>query len=443
MEFQNQTNERDIARTLADLPEVERRRVLSALSPEELEALEWAWPVWARPEQLPPPGPWRTWLQLAGRGSGKSRASAECVRAEVEAGRRRCIGLVSPTADTARRDVADTLLRISPPWNRCQHEPSQRRVTWENGAVGWLLSSEEPDRIRGLNLDYAWVDELTSLSNAGDVWSNLQLALRVAGPKGDEPAVIVSTTPKRHVLLKAIMAAPSTVVTRSKTWDNAANLSASTLEYLRATYEGTTLGRQELLGELIEDLEGALWNRAMLDTCRVQFDEKREYRRVVVAIDPAGGASKTSDETGIVVCGKGMNDHGYVLQDLSGRYSPQTWAKKAIGAFYTHKADRIAVESNYGGEMVVQTIRSVDQRVPVKIVHASRGKQVRAEPIVSFYEQHRVHHVGTLTELEDQLCGWDPNQSSISPDRLDALVWGLTELMVAHGGGMRVQRLAY
>jgi phage terminase large subunit-like protein len=433
----------DFARRLAALSERERRTVLEGLSPEELQAMEYAWPLWARPDQLPPPGAWRTWLLLGGRGSGKTRSSAEATRGEVEAGRRRAIGLVGPTADTLRRDQAAALLEISSPWCRAVHEPSQRRLVWPNGAVAYLLSSEEPDRIRGLNLDWAWGDELTSWANPEETWSNLQFALRVAGPTGADPASVISTTPKRDALLRRIMAAPSTVTTRSKTFDNAANLSAATIAHLRETYGGTTLGRQELDAEILEDVDGALWSRAMLDASRVPPRDDMAFKRIVVAIDPAGGKGRANDETGIVVAARGADGHGYVLQDLSGRFSPERWASRAVESYHAHRADRIVVEANFGGEMVVATIRAVDPNVPVKTVHASRGKQARAEPVVALYEQHRVHHVGNFPELEDQLCGWNPAASGSSPDRLDALVWALTELMVDDHGAIHVFKLPY
>ena len=436
---------RALAQQLALMPECERRRLLATLTPIELETLEYAWPIWARPDQIPPPGDWRTWLLLGGRGSGKTRSSAETVRAEVEAGKRRSIGLIGPTADTLRRDQAAALLQIAPPWCRPVHETSQRRLVWPNGAIAYLLSSEEPDRIRGLNLDFSWGDELTSWANDEETWSNLQFALRVSGPTGADPAAVVSTTPKRgHKLQRKVMAAPSTVTTRSKTTDNAANLSAATLAHLLETYGGTTLGRQELDAEVLEDVDGALWSRALLDASRIEPSNAPTFRRIVVAIDPAGGSSRSNDETGIIIAARGTDGHGYVLEDKSGRYSPEGWARRAVDAYQQHRADRIVVEANFGGEMVVATIHAVDPNVPVKTLHASRGKQIRAEPVVALYEQVRVYHVGCFPELEDQLCGWEPTQGAYSPDRLDALVWALTELMIdGDQNTMRVYKLPY
>ncbi len=335
--------------------------------------------------------------------------------------------LIGPTADTLRRDQVAAILQTSPPWDMPVYEASQRRLVWPNGAVAYALSSEEPDRIRGLNLDCAWFDELCACSNLQDLWSNLQLALRVPGPKGDAPAMVISTTPRRNGLLREIMADPLTVITRASTFANAANLDPAALASLEKRYGGSTLGRQELMGELLDDVDGSLWTRAMLDECRVM--ELPHMRRVVVAIDPAGGSSRRSDETGIIGAGVGREGHAYVLADASGRYSPEGWARAAIGLYRSLQADTIVAEQNYGGEMVAATIRAVDAAVPVKMVHASRGKAVRAEPIVAFYEQRRVHHVGNLPGLEDQLCGWDPASNAASPDRLDAMVWALTELM--------------
>lgn len=432
----------DLAAILSALPDEERRAALTSLSASELAALEYCWPVWARKDQLAPPGPWRTWVQCAGRGSGKTKSSAEATRAEIEAGRRVSVGLIGPTADTLRRDQAAALLQASPPWCRPIHEASQRRMVWPNGAYAYLLSSEEPDRIRGLNLDWAWVDELTSLANQADVWSNLQLALRVKGPTGADPAAIVSTTPKRQPLLKAIMAHPSSVVTRASTFDNAANLSQATLDHLTATLGGTTLGRQELFGDLLDDLDGALWNRAMLDACRVK-NAPDDLKRIVVAIDPAGTSGKNSDETGIIVAGVDRAGIGYVLADLSGKYSPDGWARKAVNAYHAWHADKIVVETNFGADMCVSTINSVDQHVPVKKVTASRGKQIRAEPISALYEQRRIKHLASLDLLEDQMCGWDPAENGPSPDRVDALVWALTELIAGPQNTMTIHRLPY
>ena len=419
------------AARLASLSPEEKRVALAGLSAKELEALPFLWEFWARPDQLPPAGSWRTWLLLGGRGGGKTRSASEWVRAEMESGRRRNVAIIGPTADSVRKiqvEGISGILATSPPDNRPNYEPSARRIVWPNGATAHLFSAEEPERLRGPNLDGAWFDEIAACQNAAAVWDMLQFALRIPGPLGDAPRVIVSTTPKPIPILRAILKAPDTMTTRATTLDNAANLDPSTLRFYVNKYGGTSLGRQELDGELIEDLEGALWTRLMIEACRVER-APGEWKRVVVAIDPAGGASRTSDETGIIVAAVGQDGDGYVLKDASGRYSPEGWARKAVECYEDFQADRIVAEANFGGAMVEGTIRAVSPNVPVKMVTASRGKAVRAEPVVALYEQGRVHHLRNLTLLEDQLCGWAPGASG-SPDRLDALVWAITELML-------------
>lgn len=396
----------------------------------------------ARDDQLPPPqrlfrAPWRTWLLLGGRGSGKTRSAAEWVRAEAESGRRRLAGLLGPTSDSVRREMVEGssgLLAVAPPGNRPQYEPSTRRVVYGNGCIVHLFSAEEPDRLRGPNLDGLWIDELAAMSNASECWDMAMMALRIPGPMGDAPCCVISTTPKPLPILKQIMAASSTVVTRARTSDNAANLDASTLAYLTEKYGGSRLGRQELDAEVLEDLEGALWSRSLIDAARIKRgDAPDKYQRIVVAVDPPGGSSKTNAECGIVVAAKGADRSLYVLADLSGRMSPEKWGRTVVGAYKSYRADKIVAEQNFGGAMVESTIRSVDQYAPVKMVVASRGKQLRAEPIASLYEQHRVHHVGELPTLEDQMCTWDLQATGPSPDRLDALVWCLTELSEGPG----------
>jgi phage terminase large subunit-like protein len=425
------------ARRLAELSPEQRKDLLADFSSGDLAALEWHWPFWARPDQLPPPGEWRTWLLLGGRGAGKTRSAAEWVRAEMESGRRKNMGIIGPTADAVRRIMVEGpsgILAVCPPWARPSYEPSTRKIVWPNGGVVYAFSAEEPDRLRGPNFDGHWCDEITSWANAADVWDMLQMALRIPGGQGHPPCGLVTTTPKNQPVLKAIMQAPSTAITRAKTSDNATNLDASTLAYLQDKYAGTRLGRQELEAELLEDLEGALWNRSLIDECRVRRGaEPEKMLRVVVAVDPPGGASKSNAECGIVVAGLGSDRHIYILADCSGRYSPEKWARTAVDAYKSWRADRIVAEQNFGGAMVESTIRSINKGVAIKMVVASRGKQVRAEPISSLYEQRRCHHVGEFPALEDQMCGWDPMEAGPSPDRVDALVWAATELSAGRG----------
>lgn len=435
------------AHRLAALPADQQAEMLAGMPPEDLAALAYAWEFWARPDQLPPvprPGDpdWRTWLLLAGRGFGKTRTGSEWVRSQAESGKRAQIGIIGPTADAVRRiqvEGPSGILAVSPPDFRPSYEPSTRRIVWPNGCVAYTFSAEEPDRLRGPNFDAAWLDEITAWPSLESCWDMLQMALRIPGPKGDAPQVVISTTPKPLPLLKAIMTAPSTVITRGKTQDNAANLDASTLKYLQDRYGGSTLGRQELDGELLDDVEGALWNRAMLEEARVTAEP--ELKRIVIAIDPAGGSGRGNDETGIIVVGLGADNHCYVLTDASGKYSPEGWARRAVDCYRSHRADRIVAEQNFGGAMVEATIRAVAPAVPIRMVHASRGKAVRAEPVVALYEQRRVHHVGNFPGLEDQLCQWEPNSGMASPDRLDALVWAITEL--ALGAQARPARMMH
>jgi phage terminase large subunit-like protein len=311
--------------------------------------------------------------------------------------------------------------------DRPAYQPTKRRLSWPNGSMAWTYSAEVPSQLRGPQHHYAWCDEPASWTDArkGDVldtaWNNLMLGLRL----GRSPRCVATTTPKPLALVRTLLDRDSTVVTRGSTFDNLANLAPSFREEVLAVYEGTRIGRQELLGELLEDVEGALWSLALLDEDRVA--EAPDMRRIVVAVDPSGGSGPDNDEQGIVVAGLGVDGDIYVLADRSCRLSPNGWASRAVGAYHEFRADRVICERNYGGEMVLGTIRQVSATVPVKVITASRGKVQRAEPVAAAYEQHRAHHVGAFPKLEDQLTTWTP-QDGTSPDRLDALVWAVTEL---------------
>jgi len=382
------------------------------------------WSLWARPAQLAPDGDWRIWLILAGRGFGKTRTGAEWVRQQVENGTARRIALVGATAADVRDTMVEGesgLLRAFPDGYRPRYEPSKRRVTFWNGATATTYSADEPDRLRGPNHDLAWADEVAAWRYE-EAWDQLMFGLRI----GDHPRVVATTTPRPTRLIRDLVDRADCAVTRGSTWDNEANLAPAFLDEMRRRYEGTRLGRQELDAELLMDADGALWNRDDLDSYRVT--KTPTLRRIVVAIDPAVSNNIDSDETGIVVAGIDDTGHGYVLEDRSMKGSPNEWAAAAVTGYNVHKADRIVAEANQGGDMITHTLRTVDASVPVKLVHASRGKRTRAEPIAAMYEQGRVHHVGSFPQLEDQLCIWTPD--SASPDRLDALVWALTELMV-------------
>jgi len=394
------------------------------------EALSDDWTVHARPEQLEPAGNWNIWLILAGRGWGKSRTGSEYIKSLIVSGKARRVGICGATAADVR-DVmvegASGLLSVCRDLDKPLYEPSKRRITFKNGAIVTCYSAEEPDRLRGPQHDAFFCDELAAWSNVRETWDMIQFGLRM----GKKPRIVIATTPRPIPILKELIQRPDTHVTKGATSDNADNLAPTFLEAIVSRYQGTRLGRQELSAEILDDCPGALWSRDLLEACRIPRGTEPAMRRIVVAIDPAVSVSETSDATGLVVCGLGVDGHGYVLEDLSGKYSPTQWARRAIAAYKLHKADRIVAEANQGGAMVESTLRAVDRDVPVRLVHASRGKITRAEPISALFEQHRCHMAGCFPELEDQLCSFEPGTAD-SPDRLDAAVWALTDLMVGY-----------
>lgn len=421
-------DEGSLASRLASLPGDELVRLIGSLSPAQQQEALFDWSLWRRPKQAPPVGNWRTWLILAGRGFGKTRTGAEFVRSQVDAGRSRHIALVGATASDVRDTMIEGesgLLRIYPPDQRPRYEPSKRRLTFHNGATASTYSADEPDRLRGPNHDLAWADELAAWRYP-DAWDQLMLGLRI----GDHPRAVVTTTPRPvPVLLRLLRANDGSVaVTRGSTYENSANLAPDFLAEMRRQYEGTRLGRQELNAEILEDVEGALWDRANIDLSRLA-SQIPHLAKIVVAIDPAVSSSEASAETGIVVAGRDFNGVGYLLDDRSMRSSPSEWATAAVSAYHAFKADTIVAEANQGGDLVKHLLRTIDPTVPIRLVHASRGKRTRAEPVAALYEQGKIHHVGFFPTLEDQLCSWVPDIGA-SPDRLDALVWAFTELMV-------------
>jgi predicted phage terminase large subunit-like protein len=407
--------------------------MLSDAAQRLADALEDDWASKARPNQLPPPGNWTVWLLLAGRGFGKTRAGSEEVLRRVAQGTAKRIAIVGATAADVRDisvEGASGIMSCAPEWNRPVYESSKRRLTWPNGAIATLFSGEEPERARGPEHDFLWADELAAYRYPDELWAQLMLGLRI----GKHPQCVITTTPKPTRLIKSLVAREGgdVVITRGSTYDNRENLAAAFFDTIAARYEGTRLGRQELNAELLEDTPGALWQLAWVDRDRVEHAP--ELSRIVVALDPAVSTTEGSDETGLVVAALGKDGHAYVLDDLSGKFPPHEWAARAIEAYRKHKADRIVAEVNQGGQMVEATLRTIDPAVAYKGVHASRGKTTRAEPVSALYEQRRIHHVGSFPELEDQLCSFtsdfDRASAGFSPDRLDALVWGLTELML-------------
>jgi len=384
----------------------------------------------AREHQLPPDGDWRIWLIISGRGWGKTFTGAGwLIEKSLETPGIEC-AVVAPTFTDARRTCVEGpsgIIKSLLPGQLQFYNRSNGMITLVNGSKIHMVSADEPDRVRGLNLSYAWCDEFGSW-RYDETWTEgLAPALRIGHPQ-----TIITTTPRPTKLIREFVSRTdgSVVVTRGSTFDNAANLSPAALAELKLRYEGTRLGRQELYGEILTDTPGALWTMDDIDKARIK--SAPELTRIVVAIDPAVTSGDDSDETGIVVVGKGIDGRGYVLADRSCRLSPDGWARRAVQAFEDFQADRIVAEKNQGGEMVELTIRSVMPHAPYKGITAKVGKRLRAEPIAALAEQGRISHVGMFEELEDQMVTWLPD-SGHSPDRLDALVHGLAELNLATG----------
>ena len=423
------------ANDLRALPDSEVADILRKLGPKQAEELRYNWEFWARPEQLEPEGDWNAWLALAGRGWGKTRAGAEWVRHRIKKGDK-IVHCVAPTKGDVRRVMVEGdsgLLNVCwkgdktyrgkaigfPVWS-----PTNNTLTWENGAKAVFFSAEDPERLRGPQAYSAWTDELCAWRNAQETWDMMMFGLRL----GRKPQVFITTTPKTTKLLRNIISDPKTHISKGSTFDNAANLAGTFLDAVKKTYEGTRLGRQELYAEILDEASGALWSRELLFKCEVDKEDVPPLSRIVVAVDPAVTNKTDSDMTGMVVAGIDQDGIAYVLEDHTDNYSPKEWAEKAIQLYHEHMADRIVAERNQGGDMVRHTLQTEDENVPIKLVHASRGKMARAEPVSALYEQGKVKHVKGLNELEDQMVQWEPLGSIGSPDRLDAMVWAITDL---------------
>lgn len=444
--------------SLLSLSAEERDKFLSSLSDEEAAAVLYTWEIWARPNQLEPDGEWTTWLILAGRGFGKTRTGAETVIKWARSGTYKRIALVAEDAADARDVMVEGesgIMLCSPPDFMPVYEPSKKRLTWPNGALATIYSAEDYESLRGPQHDAAWCDELCKWRYAQEAWDNLQFGLRL----GQHPKQIITTTPKPIRLLKEIILRGDTRVTTGSTYENLDNLAKPFRDAVVARYEGTRIGRQELNAEILDDIPGALWSRTQIEKNRIRpLDSKTPLRlptfaSVVVAVDPSIKSDEGSDETGIVVVARGHDDRGYVLADLSMRGTPDQWGTLAVQAYDDFNADHITYESNQGGDMVKFTISACaaalknsgkrkSDFVPMKDVHASRGKATRAEPVSALYEQDRISHIGTFAELEDQMCefttDFDRKSMKYSPDRVDALVWGFTDILVegAVGSGI-------
>ncbi len=393
------------------------------------------WADVARYEQLPLAGDWNIWLILAGRGWGKTRTGAMDVITYALHNPEVQVAVVVPTFGDLRRvafgGVSGILQNIPKELlleGRGQgYNAANQEIRLYNGSKIMGFSATEPDRLRGPQFHRAWCDELAAWFYP-ETFDQLMFGLRL----GQNPRCVITTTPKPTPLIKSLLKRKNVLVTRGSTFENAANLAPAALEQLKEKYGDTRLGRQELYAEVLDDTEGALWSYSMIDDSRVQPQDVPYFERVIVAIDPAVTSGQNSDETGIVVCGRASNGRYYVIADESGRMTPDGWGRMAVDCYYRHNADRIVAETNNGGDLVERLIRNIDSEVPYTSVHAARGKLIRAEPIAALYEQKKVSHAGVFSELEEQMCSYSVG-SRQSPDRLDALVWALTELSQSSG----------
>ena len=394
------------------------------------------WLNTARAKQLQPLEEHYIWLILAGRGWGKTRTGAQDIALYALRNPNSLCAVVAPTHGDLRRVCFggnSGLLSIIP--EECYIQSSDAKgysssvaeIRLDNGSKIMGYAAIEPDRLRGSQFHRAWADELAAWRYS-EAFDQLMFGLRL----GDNPQCVVTTTPKPSKIIKDLVAREDVVVTTGNTFENEDNLADTALAMLKERYEGTSLGRQELYAEIIEDFEGALWSNKMIEEGRLNENEERDLRQIIVAIDPAVTANEKSDETGIIVAGKDYNDRFYVLEDVSGVYTPDQWGRKAIDCYYEWQADRIVAEVNNGGDLVERLLRSIDPHIPYRSVRATRGKLTRAEPISALYEQKRVHHVGYFAELESQMCSYT-GETKPSPDRLDALVWAMTELSKSRG----------
>lgn len=435
----------DLARRFAHLTKEEKYAFAKA-NFDDLKAfrVKYTWNCWARDEQLAPQTLWATWMIQAGRGFGKTRSGAEWVIEQAVADHEAHIALVGRTAADVRDVMVggkSGILACSPPWFAPVYNPSKRRLTWPNGAMATTYTAEKSDQLRGPQHTKAWADERAAWQY-DDTWDQLQFGLRL----GANPQAVVTTTPRATKAILELVKDPMTYVTHGSTYDNTDNLSSKFLREIENKYGGTRLGRQEIEGAILSDIPGALWKReTMIERFRVR--EMPDLIRIVVAVDPsvkgpdeAKARNHELDEkvaeTGIIVVGLAENGHAYVLADFSVQGKPSEWAEAVVKAYETWQADLVVGEINNGGDLVEVNIRTVKDDISYASVRASRGKIIRAEPVSSLYVQGKVHHYFTLPDLEDQLCNWQPGMRS--PDRLDALVWGLTELMLdgEEGGGI-------
>lgn len=409
------------------LSKEQKTKFIKSLAPEELTMIYYNWrEIWARPSQIEPEGDWTYWLILAGRGWGKTKTASEWIRERVYSGEAKHLAFVAPrSADI--RDVmiegASGLLDVFPPNQRPIYEPSKRRVTFHTGAVAITYSGDEPDQLRGPNVDTVWIDELASARLQKEIMDMIAFCLRI----GSNPRCIITTTPRPTPTIKGLAKQANVHITRGTTFENRENLSPVFFDSIIGKYERSRIGRQELYGEILEDNPKALWNSAEIDSHRV--DKHPILRRIVIGVDPAVTANKKSDETGIIAVGKGTDDHYYVLEDKSCRESPARWGKIVCNLYGKLEADKVIGEVNQGGDMVGHVINTIDPLVNFKSVRATRGKKVRAEPVAALFEQGKVHMVGVFPDLETQMVEWNPEEDGDSPDRIDSMVYAIMDLM--------------
>ncbi len=405
--------------------------LINGLLAHDMAHLDYLWALYARADQWPPEEAWLIWLLLGGRGSGKTRAGAEWIRQKISQGAGR-IALVAPTFNDAREVMIEGesgLRHIGYPGERPTFISSRRRLEWPNGAVGQVFSSEDPDSLRGPQFEYAWADEFCAWSYPADTLANLRLGLRL----GTQPQLVVTTTPRPLPALKKLMQAKGLVMSQMTTQDNTGFLAPGFISAMEESYGGTRLGRQELAGEFIEDLPGALWSRSLIEACRVQ--QRPECDKIIIALDPPVTGHKNSDACGMIVAGRigyGRQARAFILEDASIQgVSPENWAALAVGLYESWQADYILAETNQGGDLVTTVLHMVNPGVPVHTVFAHKGKRLRAEPVAALYGQGRVHHVGAgLSHLEDELCLMGTQSLMKSPDRADALIWAVTDLLL-------------
>ena len=440
------------AKELRELPDSTVAEALSKLTKKQLEELHKDWNFWARPEQLEPEGDWNVWFINAGRGFGKTRAGVEWVREQVKQGKRRIAAVASTNSDILRVMVKGEsgFLNCCSPHDKTykgvnmgfpEFSPTKRTLTWykdgdpKKGTLAEVefYSAEEPERLRGPQFECMWADELAAWNKDEETWDMGQFCLRL----GKHPRVCVTTTPKSTKLVRRLLKDPKTFITTGSTFDNAANLADTYLTAVKTQYEGTRLGRQELYAEILTENEGALWSADMIDACQIDREDLPEMVRKVVSLDPAVSANTESDNTGLIVAGIDAEGIGYILGDYTFKGMPEAWARKAIELYHRFECDRVVYETNQGKDLIPTVLRTIDENIPLKGVHASKSKNARAEPVSALYERGKVKHVrnpedlsASLNELETQMTTWEPMGKHKSPDRLDAMVWAVTELLL-------------